>query len=95
VVAGPRINTETLPAADGVELRGYVHELYRHAAVCDVAVVQGGLSTTMELVALQRPFISMPLVTKGSREGGGADHAPAVAGLTGQRRRTRPDAPSC
>jgi pimeloyl-ACP methyl ester carboxylesterase/predicted glycosyltransferase len=62
VVPGPRIDTETLPAADGVEVRGYVHELFRHAAACDVAVVQGGLSTTMELVALQRPFISMPLV---------------------------------
>jgi pimeloyl-ACP methyl ester carboxylesterase/predicted glycosyltransferase len=61
VVAGPRINTATLPGGDGVELRGYVHELYRHAAACDVAVVQGGLSTTMELVALGRPFVSLPL----------------------------------
>jgi hypothetical protein len=54
VVAGPRIDPATLPAADGVEIRGYVHELHRHAAVCDVAVVQGGLSTTMELVASGR-----------------------------------------
>jgi predicted glycosyltransferase len=40
---------------------GYVHELYRHLAACDIAIVQGGLTTTMELVALQRPFISLPL----------------------------------
>ena len=35
--------------------------LYRHLAVCDLAVVQGGLTTTMELVAAQRPFIYFPL----------------------------------
>ena len=45
---------------DGVEVRGYVHELYRHLAACDVAVVQGGLTTTMELVAAGRPFVSTP-----------------------------------
>lgn len=44
-------------------MRGYVHELYRHLAACDVAVVQGGLTTTMELVAAQRPFISIPLAS--------------------------------
>ena len=44
-------------------MRGYVHELYRHLAACDVAVVQGGLTTTMELVAAQRPFVSLPLAS--------------------------------
>ena len=44
-------------------MRGYVHELYRHLAACDVAVVQGGLTTTMELVAAQRPFVSIPLAS--------------------------------
>jgi predicted glycosyltransferase len=29
--------------------------------VCDLAVVQGGLTTTMELTAAQRPFIYVPL----------------------------------
>jgi pimeloyl-ACP methyl ester carboxylesterase/predicted glycosyltransferase len=60
-VAGPRIDPATLPAVDGLEVRGYVHELWRHLAACDVAVVQGGLTTTMELVAAQRPFVSLPL----------------------------------
>ena len=60
-VAGPRIDPDSLPAADGLEVRGYVHELYRHLAACDVALVQGGLTTCMELVASGRPFVSLPL----------------------------------
>jgi predicted glycosyltransferase len=62
-VTGPRIDPASLPAVDGLEVRGYVHELYRHLAACDVAVVQGGLTTTMELVAAQRPFVSLPLAS--------------------------------
>ena len=62
-VAGPRIDPASLPKADGLEVHGYVHELYRHLAACDVAVVQGGLTTTMELVAAQRPFVSIPLAS--------------------------------
>jgi len=61
VVAGPRIDPETLPQADGLELRRYVHDLYRHLAACDLAVVQGGLTTTMELTASGRPFLYFPL----------------------------------
>ncbi len=61
VVAGPRIDPATLPTQDGLEVRPYVHELYRHLAVCDIALVQGGLTTTMELTANGRPFIYFPL----------------------------------
>ena len=61
VVAGPRIDPASLPAHDGLEILPYVHELYRHLAVCDLAVVQGGLTTTMELTANRRPFIYFPL----------------------------------
>ena len=61
VVAGPRIDPGTLPSADGLEIRGYVHDLYLHLAACDLAIVQGGLTTTMELTANQRPFIYFPL----------------------------------
>jgi pimeloyl-ACP methyl ester carboxylesterase/predicted glycosyltransferase len=61
VVAGPRIDPETLPAYDGLEVRDYVHELYRHLAACDLAVVQGGLTTSMELTANRRPFLYFPL----------------------------------
>jgi pimeloyl-ACP methyl ester carboxylesterase/predicted glycosyltransferase len=61
VVAGPRIDPESLPSVEGLEVRRYVHELYRHLAACDLAVVQGGLTTTMELTANRRPFVYVPL----------------------------------
>ncbi len=61
VVAGPRIDPRSLPTYAGLEVRPYVHELYRHLAACDLAVVQGGLTTAMELTANQRPFLSFPL----------------------------------
>jgi pimeloyl-ACP methyl ester carboxylesterase/predicted glycosyltransferase len=61
VVAGPRIDPARLPAPDGLEIRRYVPELYRHLAACDLAVVQGGLTTAMELTACRRPFLYFPL----------------------------------
>jgi pimeloyl-ACP methyl ester carboxylesterase/predicted glycosyltransferase len=61
VVAGPRIDPATLPRHEGLEIRAYVHDLYRHLAVCDLAIVQGGLTTAMELTANRRPFLYFPL----------------------------------
>ncbi|HXB16713.1 MAG TPA: alpha/beta fold hydrolase [Solirubrobacteraceae bacterium] len=61
VVAGPRIDPASLPSHDGLEIVAYVHNLYRHLAACDLAVVQGGLTTTMELTAQRRPFLYFPL----------------------------------
>ncbi len=61
VVAGPRIDPASLPSYPGLEARAYVHDLYRHLAACDLAVVQGGLTTTMELAANRRPFLYFPL----------------------------------
>jgi pimeloyl-ACP methyl ester carboxylesterase/predicted glycosyltransferase len=61
VVAGPRIDPESLPSHPGLEVVPYVHNLYRHLASCDLAVVQGGLTTTMELTAHKRPFLYFPL----------------------------------
>jgi predicted glycosyltransferase len=60
-VAGPRIDPGSLGAVNGVEVRAYVPELYKHLAACDLAVVQGGLTTTMELAAARRPFLYFPL----------------------------------
>ena len=60
-VAGPRIDPESLPRHDGLEIRAYVPDLYRHLAGCDLAVVQGGLTTGMELTASRRPFLYFPL----------------------------------
>jgi pimeloyl-ACP methyl ester carboxylesterase/predicted glycosyltransferase len=61
VVAGPRIDPESLPAQAGLEIHAYVPELYQRLAACDIALVQGGLTTTMELTAAGRPFIYFPL----------------------------------
>ena len=60
-VAGPRIDPASLDAPQGVEVRSYVPDLYRHLIAADIAVVQGGLTTTMELVAGRRPFLYFPL----------------------------------
>jgi predicted glycosyltransferase len=61
VVAGPRIDPSSLPAAAGIEIRPYVHDLQGHLAACDLAIVQGGLTTAMELTANRRPFLYFPL----------------------------------
>ena len=61
VVAGPRIDPASLPAVPGVEVVGYVPDLHRTLAACDVALVQGGLTTCMELTALRKPFVYVPL----------------------------------
>ncbi|HXZ85683.1 MAG TPA: alpha/beta fold hydrolase, partial [Myxococcota bacterium] len=61
VVAGPRIDPARLPKAEGLEVVPYVHGLYRHLAACDLAVVQGGLTTAMELTSGRRPFLYFPL----------------------------------
>src|SRR5262249_27004248 len=54
-------NPAEFPTYPGLEVHGYVDRLYRHLCVCDLAVVQGGLSTTMELAAAKRPFLYFPL----------------------------------
>jgi pimeloyl-ACP methyl ester carboxylesterase/predicted glycosyltransferase len=61
VVTGPRIDPARLPADAGVEVRGYVRDLPRHFACCDLAVVQGGLTTCMELAVARTPFLYFPL----------------------------------
>ncbi len=61
VVAGPRIDPTTLTRRRGASVRGHVPDLYQHLAASDLAVVQGGLTTTMELTATQRPFVYVPL----------------------------------
>lgn len=61
VVAGPRIDPATLDAPAGVEVRAFVPNLDRHLAACDLALVQGGLTTCMELAAAGTPFVYFPL----------------------------------
>ncbi len=61
MVTGPRLHPGQLPDVEGMDKLGYVPSLFEHLACADVAVVQGGLSTTMELVAARRPFVYFPL----------------------------------
>jgi len=61
VVAGPRIDPKSLNAPEGVEVRAFVPDLDRHLAACDLALVQGGLTTCMELAAAGTPFLYFPL----------------------------------
>ncbi len=90
LVAGPRLSPDAFPKLDGLEVRPYVHNLFEHLAGCDLALVQGGLSTCMELVATRRPFLSFPLQrhfeqcvhVRKRLANYGADRSVAYSGLT-------------
>jgi pimeloyl-ACP methyl ester carboxylesterase/predicted glycosyltransferase len=90
LVAGPRLAAEGFPSIAGLEVKPYVHNLFEHLACADLALVQGGLSTCMELVATRRPFLSFPLQrhfeqcvhVRRRLANYGADRAVAYAGLT-------------
>ncbi len=62
LVTGPRLDPDSLPDAPGVVKRSYIPDLHRHLAAADLAVVQGGLTTTMELTASGTPFLYVPLL---------------------------------
>jgi predicted glycosyltransferase len=53
LVAGPRLADLDLPRHPRLEVRAFVPDLFRHHAAADLAIVQGGLTTTMELAALR------------------------------------------
>jgi pimeloyl-ACP methyl ester carboxylesterase/predicted glycosyltransferase len=60
-VCGPRIDPGSLELPVGVEARAFLPDLNRHLAACDLALVQGGLATCMELTAAGTPFLYFPL----------------------------------
>ena len=61
VVTGPRLDATMFEVPSGVEMRAFVPDLDRHLAACDLALVQGGLTTCMELTAAGTPFLYFPL----------------------------------
>jgi len=61
IVCGPRHVADSLKVPEGVEIRGYVPALYEHFAASDLAIVQGGATSTLELTALYRPFLFFPI----------------------------------
>jgi UDP-N-acetylglucosamine:LPS N-acetylglucosamine transferase len=60
LVGGPRIDPESIQKADGVDVKGYVPQLYKHLAAADLCISAGGF-TTLEITALNRPFLYFPL----------------------------------
>lgn len=61
LICGPRINPDSIITTEGIQIKGYVPKLYEHFAACDLAIVQGGGTTTMELVSLNKNFLYFPL----------------------------------
>jgi predicted glycosyltransferase len=61
LICGPRINPESIMSTEGIQIKGYVPKLYEHFAACDLAIVQGGGTTTTELAALNKNFLYFPL----------------------------------
>jgi pimeloyl-ACP methyl ester carboxylesterase/predicted glycosyltransferase len=61
LVAGPRLGEVDHATSSRIDVRSFVPDLFRHHAAVDLAIVQGGLTTTMELAALRTPFIYFPL----------------------------------
>jgi pimeloyl-ACP methyl ester carboxylesterase/predicted glycosyltransferase len=61
VMCGPRIDSASFESYENVEFKTFVPEPLELYAACDLAVIQGGLATAMELTALDRPFLYFPL----------------------------------
>jgi len=61
VLCGPRIDSTSFGVYENIEFKPFVSDPIQYFAACDLAVIQGGLSTSMELTALGRPFIYFPL----------------------------------
>ena len=61
LVCGPEASLDTGKGVVGARVVGYLPELYKHLAACDVAIVTGGGTVTLELTALRKPFLYFPL----------------------------------
>ena len=45
----------------GITVVGYLPDLFKHLAAADLCIVTGGGTITLELTALQKPFLFFPL----------------------------------
>jgi len=61
VVTGPRIDPAPSPRASRPRTARLRPRLYEHLCACDLAIVQGGLTTTMELTAASARSCTFPL----------------------------------
>jgi predicted glycosyltransferase len=61
LICGPRIDPESIKVTEAIQVKGYVPDLYKRFAACDLAIVQGGETTTTEIVALNKSYLYFPL----------------------------------
>jgi UDP-N-acetylglucosamine:LPS N-acetylglucosamine transferase len=61
LVGGPMLDLSNFTVPEGVEVKGFVPNLYEHFAASDLSIVQAGGTTVAELIALQKPFLYFPL----------------------------------
>ena len=73
LVCGPRLSPESVKAPEGVRVLGYVPKLYRHFGAADLCIVSAGGTTTLELTALEKPFLYFPLEQHSEQELGVAN----------------------
>ena len=92
LVTGPRLAPESIAAQESVEVRGFIPESFQHYAACDLAIVQGGFSSTLELTALRRPFIFFPIEGHSEQESVAKYLARYNAGIKMYYSKTTPDA---
>ena len=61
LVLGPALPKDFIKPKKGITVVGYLPELYKHLAAADMSIVTGGGTITIELTALQKPFLYFPL----------------------------------
>ncbi len=77
-VCGPRVSPKSVEAPEGVKVFGYVPKLYRHLGAADLSIVSGGGTVTLELTALEKPFLYFPLEKHFEQEVGVATYANVI-----------------
>jgi UDP-N-acetylglucosamine:LPS N-acetylglucosamine transferase len=92
VVTGPRIPPKSIKKPDGIEVKGYVPELYKYFAASDFSICMGGGTTTLELTALRIPFAYFPLEHHFEQESFIADRCKRIgAGINMKFSKTTPE----
>lgn len=61
LITGPRIKPDFLDVPEEVEVQPFVPKLYEYFAASDLAIVQGGATSIIELTAMNKPFIYFPV----------------------------------
>jgi|WetSurMetagenome_2_1015567.scaffolds.fasta_scaffold43212_3 predicted glycosyltransferase len=60
LVGGPRLHEGYMKSGDGIQVECLVPDLYKHMAAADLVICSGGGTTTLELQAMNKPFIYFP-----------------------------------